>query len=285
MNYSAIILGFGKGFVFVIISVFIIWLAKFIADKRTKEFDDDVHIDDGNLAVGLRRAGLYLSIAIALSAVVSGTSKGFSSDIISLVIDGIIVLVCLFSCRYINDKIMLGPLNNDKECMNGNAAVGMVEASMYIATGFVLNGSLSGLSTNLLESFLSTLLFFILGQFVLLLFGFLYEVITPFNVRDEIKNGNLAAGIGLGGILVALGIVLKASIEGPFTGWRTDILNFGMYALYGIIMLLVFRAVIDKILLPTTKLSIEIKEDKNVAALIVAQSAITAVAIIIAFSM
>ena len=282
---SSVFMGFGKGFVFVIISVLIIGLAKFMADRRTTEFDDDAHIDDGNLAVGLRRAGLYLGIAIALSATMGGDSKDFLSDVITLSADGILILICLFSCRYINDKIMLGHINNDQECMKGNAAVGIVEACMYIATGFVINGSLSGLSNTLMESVLSTIVFFILGQFALLVFGYLYEVITPFNVRDEIKNGNLAAGLGLGGILVALGIILRSSIEGPFTGWSNDIINFGMYASYGIIMLLVFRVVIDKMLLPTTKLSVEIVEDKNVAALLVAESAIIAVAIIIAFSM
>ena len=282
---SSVFMVFGKGFVFVIISVVIIGLAKFIADRRTAEFDDDAHIDDGNLAVGLRRAGLYLGIAIALAATIGGDSRDFLSDVLTLAADGVLILVCLFSCRYINDKIMLGHINNDQECMKGNASVGIVEACMYIATGFVLNGSLSGLSNNLMEGILSTIVFFILGQFALLVFGYLYEVITPFNVRDEIQNNNLAAGLGLGGILVALGIILRSSIEGPFTGWITDIANFGMYALYGIIMLLIFRVVIDKMLLPTTKLAVEITEDKNVAALLVAESAIIAVAIIIAFSM
>ena len=282
---SSTFMDFGKGFIFVIISILIIWLAKFMADRRTIEFDDDAHIDDGNLAVGLRRAGLYLGIAIALSGTIGGDSQNFLSDVITLAADGALILICLFSSRYINDKIMLGHINNDQECMRGNSAVGVVEACMYIATGFVINGSLSGLSNSLVEGILSTIVFFILGQFVLLVFGYLYEVITPFNVRDEIKNSNLAAGIGLGGILVALGIILRASIEGPSIGWGIDIVNFGIYALYGIIMLLVFRAVIDKILLPTTKIAVEITEDKNVAALLVAESAIIAIAIIIAFSM
>lgn len=285
MDYSMVFMGFGKGFVFVIISVLIIGLAKFMADRRTVEFDDDAHIDDGNLAIGVRRAGLYLGIAIALSASIGGDSRGFLPDVITLFTDGALILICLFSCRHINDKIMLGPINNDQECMKGNASVGIVEACMYIATGFVLNGSLSGSSNTLLESVLSTIVFFILGQFTLLVFGYLYELITPFNVRDEIQNSNLAAGLGLGGILIALGIILRSSIEGPFTGWSIDIVNFGMYALYGIIMLLVFRLIIDKMLLPTTKLSVEIVEDKNVAALLVVESAIIAVAIIIAFSM
>lgn len=290
MDYSTIfssstLLGFGKGFIFVVISILIIWLAKFMADRRTTEFDDDAHIDDGNLAVGIRRAGLYLGIAIALSGTIGGISQDFLSDLIAISADGALILICLFSSRYINDKIMLGHINNDQECMKGNTAVGAVEACMYIATGFIINGSISGLSNSLLEGIISTIIFFILGQFVLLVFGYLYEVITPFNIRDEIKNNNLAAGIGLGGILVALGIILRASIEGPFTGWSIDIVNFGIYALYGIIMLLVFRVIIDKILLPTTKIAIEITEDKNVAALLVVESAIIAVAIIISFSM
>ncbi len=285
MNFSTMFTGFGKGFVFVAISVLIIFLAKLLADRRTTEFDDDVHIDDGNLAVGLRRSGLYLGIAIALCAVVTGDSKGFYSDILALFTDSGLILISLFLSRYINDKIMLGHINNDQECMQGNAAVGIVEACMYIATGFVLNGSLTGLSNTMVESILSTLVFFILGQAALLIFGYLYEVITPFNVRDEIKKGNPAAGLGLGGILIALGIILRSSIAGPSTDWSIDIANFGIYAVYGIVMLLVFRLVIDKILFPTTKLSLEITEDKNVAALLVAESAIIAVAVIIAFSM
>ncbi len=285
MDYSAMFLGFGKGFAFVTISILIIWIAKLMADRRTTEFDDDIHIDDGNLAVGLRRAGLYLGIAIALSSTIGGVSKGFFFDLLTLCFDGAVILAALFFCRYINDIIMLGHIDNDKECMNGNAAVGIVEACMYIATGFILNGSLNGLSNSFMESILSTLVFFILGQFALLLFGYLYEVITPFDVRNEIKNNNLAAGLGLGGILIALGIILKGSIEGPFTTWSNDIISFGMYAIYGIIMLLIFRIIIDKILLPTTKLAVEITEDKNVAALLVAESAIIVVAIIIAVSM
>ena len=119
----------------------------------------------------------------------------------------------------------------------------------------------------------------------LLVFGFFYELTTPFNVRSEIQDNNLAAGIGLGGTLMALGIILMASLSGPFTGWAHDILSFCLYTGYGIIMLLVFKTVIGRLLLPTTSIATEIKEDRNVAAMIVVECAINAVAIIIAFSM
>ena len=104
-------------------------------------------------------------------------------------------------------------------------------------------------------------------------------------IQDEIKKNNPAAGLGLGGILIALGIILKGSIQGPFTGWANDLVSFIYFTIYGIVMLLIFRLVIDKILLPTTKLAIEIEEDQNVAALLMTESVIVGTAIIIAFSM
>jgi len=296
MNIASILAGIGQGFIYSVICIFFIWLVKQVDDWRTRDFDDDRHIDDGNLAVGLRRAGLYLGISIALSGALSGTSGGFFLDLIQLIVDGLIITGFLFSSRFINDFIMMGHLNNDLECVKeftladgrkitGNTALGTVEASMYIATGFILKGSLSGGGGTFFQSLVSAVLFFVLGQIALLAFGFIYELITPFNIRREIKQNNLAAGIGLGGILIALGIILMGSISGPFTGWANDLAGFSIYTAYGMVMLLILRSVLDRILLPTTSLAVEIKEDRNVAALIVVESAIAAVAVIIAFSM
>lgn len=295
MTTGAILADLGQGLIFVLAGIFFIWLVKKTDDWRTRDFDDDVHIDDGNVAIGLRRAGLYLGMALGLSGALDGGSSGFFSDLFHLLTDGFIILGLLFACRYINDFIMLGHVNNDAECVRefttddgrtvtGNTAVGMVEASMFIATGFILKGSLSGVGGTFSQSILSALLFFVLGQAALLLFGFLYELVTPFNVRAEIKKNNLAAGIGLGGILMALGIILMGSVSGPFTGWASDIKGFFIYTGYGMAALLIFRSLIDRVLLPTTSLAVEVKEDQNVAALIVVESAIAAVALLIAFS-
>ncbi len=295
MNIIPILTSLSQGFCFALVGVFFIFLAKRLDDWRTRDFDDDRHIDDGNVAVGLRRAGLYLGIAIAMAGALSGSSSGFWLDLIQLTVDGLIITGFLFSSRFLNDLIMMGHMDNDAECIKeftlpdgrtvtGNTALGMVEASMYIATGFILNGSLSGGGGTFFQSLVSAVVFFVLGQVVLLAFGFVYELITPFNVREEIKKNNLAAGIGLGGILIALGIILMSSLSGPFTGWGTDIAGFAIYTAFGMVLLLVFRSVMDRVLLPTTNLATEIKEDQNVAALVVVESAITAVAIIIAYA-
>lgn len=296
MTITAILSSLGQGACFALAGLLFIYLAKRLDDWRTREFDDDRHIDDGNVAVGLRRAGLYLGIAVAMAGALSGGSSGFWADLIQLAVDGLIITGFLFSSRFINDYIMMGHMDNDAECVKeftladgstvtGNTALGMVEASMYIATGFILNGSLSGGGGTFFQSLASAVVFFVLGQAVLLAFGFIYELVTPFNVREEIKKNNLAAGIGLGGILVALGIILMSSLSGPFTGWITDLAGFAVYTVYGIALLLAFRSLVDRLLLPTTNLATEIKQDRNVAAMVVVESAIAAAAIIIASAM
>lgn len=293
---TEIFAGFGQGCIYVILGVFFIFFVKKADDFRTREFDDDMEIDNGNLSVGLRRAGLYLGIAIALSGAMKGSSKGFFEDIFQLMVDGLIISGFMFSSRFINDFIMLGNIKNDKECIRmihtpdgrqikGNPAVGVVEAGMFMATGFILNGAISGTAGSLIEGITSAVIFFILGQIALLIFGFLYQLTTPFNVRAQIQTGNLAAGIGLGGTLLALGVILMASLSGPFTGWSHDILSFCLYTVYGIVMLLVFKTIVGKLLLPTTTVTVEIKDDRNVAAMIVVESAMNAIAMIIAFSM
>ncbi len=278
-----------------LVGILFIFLAKRLDDWRTKHFNDDRHIDDGNVAVGLRRAGLYLGLAIAMAGALSGGTSGFWLDLVQLLVDGLLITGLLFASRFINDLVMMGHMDNDAECIKefnlpdgrtvtGNTALGMVEAGMYIATGFILNGSLSGDGGSFFQSLLSAILFFGLGQIVLLIFGLLYEVITPFNVRHEIEKNNLAAGIGLGGILIAMGIILMASLSGPFNGWRSDLAGFALYTVFGMALLLGFRALVDWILLPTTDITTEIKADQNVAALVVVESALIAVAVIIAYA-
>ena len=292
MSILAILSNLVQGFCFALVSIIFILLAKWLDDMRTTNFDDDRHIDDGNVAVGLRRAGLYLGIAIAMAGALSGDSAGFWVDMGYLFVDGFIITGCLFVSRFINDKIMMGHVDNDLECARvftledgrtttGNTSVGIVEAGMYLATGFILNGSLSGGGGTFIQSLASALVFFILGQAVLLAFGLIYETMTPFNLRNEIQKNNMAAGISLAGLLVALGIILKASLAGPFTGWGTDIGGFFIYTVFGMILLLGFKGFMDRFLLPTTNLATEITEDKNVAALVVVVGALIAVALII----
>lgn len=282
MQISTLFTGFGHGLVYATITFLFIIFAKYIADKRTTEFDDDYEIQEkSNKAVSFRRMGLYIAYAIAFAGTLSGQSAGFLNDILALFIDGILITACLFACRAINDRVMLANIKNDEEVLKGNIAVGLAECGMYIATGFVLNGSFTGSSENIFLGMVNALVFFVVGQAALLLCGLCYEAITPFNVKNEIEKGNAAAGTALAGMLIALGVILRASIAGPTQGWAADFLSFGLYTVYGIVLLLVFRKAIDIFLLPNTSLAVEVERDQNVAALSLTQAGIIAVAIVI----
>lgn len=64
MSTAMLLTGLGQAVIYVILGTGFVWLAKRIDDWRTKAFNDDIHIDDGNVAVGLRRSGLYLALPL-----------------------------------------------------------------------------------------------------------------------------------------------------------------------------------------------------------------------------
>jgi len=282
MPFNQLFTNFGIGAVYAVITLFFIVIAKKIADKRTVAIDDDYEIrEKSNTAVGFRRTGLYLAYAIAFAGTLSGDGAGFAADMLALWVDGVVITVCLFACRTLNDRVMLADIDNDKEAGQGNTAVGLAECGMYIATGFVLNGSFTGTSDNIILGLISAIVFFILGQAALLLCGYCYEIIMPFNVKDEIKKGNVAAGVALAGMLVALGVILRASIAGPSMGWTADMISFVLYTVYGIGLLLLFKKAISWFLLPGACLATEVERDQNVAAVVLTQAGMIAIAVII----
>lgn len=265
------------GIIFTAIIFGFLYLAKIINDIRTKEIDDDYEIEENsNNAIGFRRAGLYLGMAIAMIGAFSGRSAGFLNDLTALVGDGFLTLVCFFIARYITDWITLRGINNDHEALKGNSAVGLVELGNYLGTGLILNGAFSGEG----GGFVSSLVFFGLGQLALVVIFMIYEGITSFNVVEEIRKGNNAAGLAAAGMMTALGIILRASIAGNFVSWSQDIMSFGISAVSGIALLLIFRSLIDKIFLPNTTLAGGVKRH-NVSALVVTQGVLLSLAFVL----
>ncbi len=273
----------GSYIVYAAVVLAYIWIAKKWRDLATTKFDDDREIEqNSNIAVGLRRFGLYLGLAIGMSAALAGETSGFVNDLKMLAIDGALVLVMMMIARFFNDTIILRGISNDDEALAGNAAVGLIEAGSYIATGLIMFGAFTGGGGTILQGYLSAMLFAALGQISLLIFFEAYEFSTSFNVRKQVKMANPAAGLAVGCMLVAMGIILRASITGDFQGWLVDIKSFALSTGYGILLLLLFRKIIDWLFLPHTTLQIAVEREQNVAAVAVTQACILALAIIIA---
>jgi len=272
-----------KGLAYIAIAFAWIYLAKWLQDHNVKaRFNADEEIEEkSNLAVALRRGGLYLCVSIALFGAIAGPSQGFVKDLILLMTDGIFITIALAIAKVVSEKIILPHLDNNEEIRKGNVAVGLSEMGLFLATGLIAAGSFTGSSPSLLQGILSALVFFILGQAILVIGAKLIGKTVKFDLAKEMQEGNSAAGIFAGGILLALGVVLAQSIAGDSMGWVPDLTSFGISAVKAILALFIFTWLADLIFLPNTTVAEEVARDKNNAAMVVTMSVVVAVATLV----
>lgn len=59
---------------------------------------------------------------------------------------------------------------------------------------------------------LSTVIYFAIGMIFCALGYKIFDMITPFDLNEEIDNHNMGAGLAVGGIFIAVAIVVSAAI-------------------------------------------------------------------------
>jgi uncharacterized membrane protein YjfL (UPF0719 family) len=270
----------GEGVVFALVVFAFMWLTKQLGDVRSRaHYDADVEIEErANLALGLRRAGLYLGLAVGMTGALTGGGAGFQTDLMELVIEGAILSGLLVVALILTDRVVIHGIDNQHALSQGNVAVGLVELGVALATGLIALGSFSGEGGGVV----SAVVFFGLGQLALIVLAIVYEKVTPYQVIEDVRDGNAAAGAMLGGVLVAFGFILSASLTGPSIGWVEDLTGFGISAVAGISLILLFQWPIDRLFLPGLSLQRAIEGERNVAAVVVAVAVKIAIALVIA---
>ena len=270
---------FAEGIAYAAVVFLWLWVARLVAGLRTRRVFDAAReiAENQNLAIALRRGGLYVGLATGMLGALSGGGGAFLSDLQTLALEGAVIVVFLFIAQAVTDAVVVHGVSNDAALKEGNVAVGLVEAGSYIATGLIAFGSFSGEGGGLP----SALVFFVLGQIALLALAAVYEWLTSYSVIENIRGGNPAAGLMLGGTLVAFGFILNASLSGAFVGWQEDLLAFGISALTGMVLLLLLQWPIDRLFLPATTIKHEIETDRNAAAIGVVVSVKIALALVI----
>src|SRR5215471_10538933 len=166
-----------------------------------------------NLAVSVRHGGLYLAIAIAMTSALQGNGSGFAQDVIEVL--------------------------RDEAVADGNTAVALTEFGSYIATGMIASASFGGGE----GSWLTAIVFFVVGQLALIGGFWAQELLLPGSFLDGVRRGSDGAGVAVAGVLIALGVVLRASIAGPFLGWTASFRALGLYAAGGILFLVLFQEI------------------------------------------
>lgn len=230
-------------------------------------------VEKDNFAFTISYVGYFVGLLIAIGSAIVGPSKGLLIDILEISVYGLLAIVLLNISRWFNDKVILKNFSITKEIIEDrNIGTGVIEAANSIASGLIIFGAITGDSGGIEHGLITAVFFWLIGQVLLLLAAWVYNLITPYNVHDHIEKDNVAVGIGFAGAILAMGNLIRFGLMGHFETWGETLLEVGFEATVGLILLPVGRLLADKILLPKTRsLTDEIinQEKPNVGAALV----------------
>ncbi len=231
-----------------------------------------------NLAFAFSLIGYYIGLLIAIGSVIIGDSYGLLLDLMDIFIYGFLAIILLNITSVINDKLILNKFSITKEIIEDqNIGTGVVHAANYIASGLVIYGAVSGEGFNFLGEFqgafllsgiITAISFWLLGQVLMIITSYVYNMILPYDIHDHIEKDNVAVGVGYAGAIVSVALLISHGIGGDFEGWTDHFIKVGIEVIIGFILLPIVRFVTDTILLPGEKITDEIinQENPNVGA-------------------
>lgn len=265
-----------------VLYIVLIVVAKIVNDWITPYSVDDELVIKDNIALSTSICGYFAAVSIVFVGALMGPSDGIVMDLV--VVGGYTILgvVLLNLSHVINDRLILIKFSNVKEIIEDkNAGTGAVQFGSYVASGLIVAGAIHGQGGGIL----SALAFYALGQATLILFAWVYNAVTPFDIHQEIEEDNVAAGVAFGGALIALGIILMKGTSGSFVSWSYNLKIFGMDALLIFILLPIVRLFFDKIIIPKSDLNHEIKNDKNIGAALLESIVMVSFSTVLFFTM
>ena len=269
--------------IFIIVFFIFFLIGKVINDLLHREYKLNFElVEKDNAALALAVVGYYFGLVLAIGGTIAGPSAGLVEDLYDLVIYGILSIILLNISWFLCDKLILYKFRVSEELIRDhNQGTGVVSAGISVASGFIIYGAVSGEG----GSIWTVLVFWALGQVLLILAGLVYERITPYNIHEQIEKDNVAAGVSFAGALVSIGVIIGLAGEGDFTAWSIDLPVYIGFAVLGLILLPIIRLLTDKVLLPTVKLSDEIsaQEKPNVGAAYIEAFSYIAAAFIISW--
>jgi uncharacterized membrane protein YjfL (UPF0719 family) len=244
-------------------------------------------VDKDNFAFILSYVGYFVALIIVIGGTIVGESYDFATDILLIFVYGILGIALLLIAAWISNKLILTKFDLKKEIIaDKNEGSGIIEAAIYIANGLILYGALIGESKTLLSGITTFLIYWIIGNFVLIIASKIFTSWMSYDIHTEIENDNVAAGISFAGAVLAIGIITMNAILDPFVNWATTLVDISLQTVLGCILLPIIRLFADKILLPGRKLTDEIvnQERPNIGAGLIEAFAYIAAAILITWS-
>jgi len=216
-----------------------------------------------NPALAISTAGYYLGIIIVFLGALIGPSTTLLWDLLLVGGYGLGGIGLLLLSRVINSWLILRSFSVQKELIEDqNPGTGAVLFGSYVASALIVAGSIQGQGGGPHTA----LAFYALGQGALVAFTWLYDVLIPYSLLGQIRQDNVAAGVGFAGALLAIGIIVMRAVSGDFAGWVESLQYLGMDVSLVFVYLVGIRFFFDKVVIPRHDLNAEIAQDRNVGA-------------------
>ena len=217
-------------------------------------------VEKDNFAFAIAHTGYFIGLLLAIGAAIVGPSKGLMTDVTEIAFYGFLAIILLNLSMFINDKIILRKFSVYKEIIEDrNEGTGVVEAASAIGSGLIIYGAVTGESDGgLLGGFISAVLFWFVGQIVLIISAKIYNMWISYDVFEEIEKDNRAVGIAFAGVMIAMANIVRFAISGDFNSYLESLQNISFDIVIGLIMLPILRFLTDKILLPGQKITDEL---------------------------
>lgn len=259
--------------VYIMVAFTIFLIGKFIYQLLHPSFKvKEELVKKDNFAFAIAHVGYYIGLLFAIGSAIVGPSNGLLTDVIDIVVYGLLAIVLLNISIFLSDYLILRKFSVRKEIIEDqNAGTGVVEGAVSVASGLIIFGAVSGESENLLFGILTAVVFWAFGQLALIITTRIYNWITPYNLHEHIEKDNVAVGVGFAGAIIAIANLIRFGLTGDFEGWLPTFTEASFELVVGLILLPVMRLITDKILLPGERLTDEIinQEKPNVGAALI----------------
>lgn len=150
--------------------------------------------------------------------------------IVQLVIAIVFAVAALYMGFWVLGKITRG-IDEEKELAKGNAAVGILVASVFIAIAVVVQSGVTGLSVGINKAinlgFNSDGIIAVVVAIFQLLIGIVLAIAaiylalfildrltTGVNEFEELRKGNIAVALEMAGVIIAVAVIIQSGVIG-----------------------------------------------------------------------
>jgi len=216
-----------------------------------------------NPAFAISFGGFMAALGVVIASVIQSPSPWdftWQEELMSSVIWTFGSLVLLLVALLINDFVIFPKFKNRKEIIEDrNTGLAVVEAAGFLGTALLIRASLSPQlePVEVGEPWL-TLIYFIVGQALFLLYSKVYPKVAGIDLHGELEKDNPAVGLAFGGSLLAFALLLGAAQR------RYDAIpTFVLLALGFVLVLGLLRLAVHLIFNGKVSLAHELQKDRN----------------------